>query len=125
MSAKYFYDTYALTEYANANKKYLKYFGENLGVTTRLNLMELYYAILRDNGKEKADIAYDSLLPITIEPNDQTLKKAMALRLMLKQEKKNVSYVDAIGYQLSLALKVKFLTGDEEFKGAENVEFVK
>ncbi|MFA4907278.1 MAG: PIN domain-containing protein [archaeon] len=125
MSAKYFYDTYALTEYAGANKNYAKYFGENTGVTTRLNLMELYYAILRDNGKEKADLAYDSFFPITIEPNDGIIKKAMALRLRLKQEKKNVSYVDAIGYQLSIVLKMKFLTGDAQFRGAENVEFVK
>lgn len=122
---KYFYDTYALIEYINENRKYKRFFAESMGITTKMNLMELYYALLKDVGKDKAEIAYDSLLSITTEVGDETIKKAMKLRLELKSQKKSVSYVDTIGYQISLELGIKFLTGDREFKNMKNVEFVK
>ncbi len=121
----YFYDTYALIEYIDENPKYRKFFQENKGITTRLNLMELYYAMLKDIGKEKAEIAFDSLSPIAVEIKDESIKEAMKLRLEFKNKKLNISYVDAIGYQLSLENNIKFLTGDKEFKKIKNVEFVK
>lgn len=125
MITEYFYDSYALIEYINANPSFKKYFQELGGITTKLNLMELYYAILKDVNKEKADCAFDSLLPLTVEISDETLKQAMSLRLKLKQQKVDASYVDAIGYQLSLEMGIKFLTGDKDFKGLKSVEFVK
>ena len=48
----------------------------------------------------------------------------MKLRLNLQNRGLNVSYADALGYHLSMKLKVKFLTGDLIFKGLENVEYV-
>ncbi|MFH1895765.1 MAG: PIN domain-containing protein [archaeon] len=121
----YFYDTYALIEYINENPKYKEYFQENKGVTTKLNLMELYYAMLKDINKEKAEIAFDSLLSMVTEIKDESIKEAMKLRLDFKNKKLNISYVDAIGYQTSLENGIKFLTGDREFKGMKNVQFVK
>jgi len=121
--AEYFYDTYALIEYVNANKKFKKYFQEHMGITSKLNLMELYYAMLKDISKEKAETTYDSFLPITEDIEDETIKKAMQLRL--KEKAKKISYVDAIGYQIALEKNLKFLTGDKQFKEMKNVEFVK
>lgn len=121
--AEYFYDTYALIEYINANKRFKKYFQESPGITTRLNLMELYYAMLKDISKEKAEMAYDSFLPLTAEVEDETIKKAMKLRL--KEKAKKISYVDAIGYQIALEKNIKFLTGDKQFREMKNVQFVK
>jgi len=43
----------------------------------------------------------------------------------MKSNKSNLSYVDCIGYILAKELKVGFLTGDREFEGMDNVEFVK
>ena len=123
--AKYFYDTYALTEYTSGNKKYKKYFQEHKGITTKLNLMELYYAFLKYTDKEKAGLIYNSFLPLTVEVEDNIIKNAMQLRLKLKQQKRNISYVDAIGYQIAKEQGIKFLTGDKEFKDLKNVEFVK
>jgi predicted nucleic acid-binding protein len=47
------------------------------------------------------------------------------MKFRLKEKAKRLSYVDAIGYQLALEKNAKFLTGDKEFKGMKNVEFVK
>lgn len=123
LNAEFFYDTYALAEYVGANPAFKKYFKDHEGVTTRLNLMELHYGLLRDSGEEKANLVYDSLLPLTIEFGDETIKKATKFKLERKSS--NISYVDALGYQLALERKIKFLTGDKEFKGMPNVEFVK
>ena len=121
--AEYFYDTYALIEYVNANKNFKKYFQEHIGVTNKLNLMELYYAMLKDISKEKAETAYESFLPITAEIEDRTIKNAMCFRL--KEKARKLSYVDVAGYQIALEKGIKFLTGDKQFKEMKNVEFVK
>ena len=119
----FFADTYAIIDYFKGNNKYRKYFEENEIKTTRLNLMETYYSALLDSTEENAESYYDAFLPKCVEIGDETIKKAMKFRL--KKRKKNISYVDAIGYQISLELGIKFLTGDKEFKGMKNVEFVR
>jgi len=40
-------------------------------------------------------------------------------------KKRNLSYVDCIGYIIAKQRNIKFLTGDKEFEYMENVEFVK
>ena len=88
--------------------------------------MELYYASLRDSNEETAERDYETFVPAEVEIPEKTLKNAMKKRLEFQQKKKmNISYVDAIGYQYALENNLKFLTGDREFKGVENVEFVK
>ncbi len=120
---EYFYDTYAIFEYLKGNKKYQKYFKEPLGITTKLNLMELYYGLLDD--EDYADEIYSSFLSIVIDLSDVEIKKGMKMRKELKEKGLNVSYVDALGYFISKERKIKFLTGDKEFKDLQNVEFVK
>jgi len=120
---KYFYDTYAIIEYLKGNTKYQKYFTEPLGVTTKLNLMELYYGLLDDI--DYADDVYDTFSSVVIDISDEQMKNAMKVRKELKQERLNISYVDAIGYSVSIEMGIKFLTGDREFKNLPSVEFVK
>ena len=120
---EYFYDTYAIFEYLKGNKKYQKYFKEPLGITTKLNLMELYYGLLND--EEYADEIYASFLSIVIDLSDAQIKKGLKMRKELKDKRLNISYVDAIGYSISKERKIKFLTGDKEFKNLPNVEYVK
>ena len=43
----------------------------------------------------------------------------------MKFNRMYLSYVDCIGYMISRQLGIKFLTGDEQFKDFEGVEFVK
>jgi predicted nucleic acid-binding protein len=119
---KYLADTYALIEFLRGNEKYRGYLKEGRFAVTKLNLMELYYFALREESQEKADAYYDAFLNFAVEPPDESIKKAMKLKLEMKERK--LSYADAVGYQTARDLGMKFLTGDKEFEALEGVEFV-
>jgi len=121
----YIYDTYAVLEYISGNRKYARYFEEDYGFLTVLNLMEIYYAVLSQFGEEAAEKAYSATASFLREFDEEDVKESMKLRLKLRRQGLNVSYADALGYHLSLRLKIKFLTGDIVFKGLENIEFVR
>lgn len=118
---RYFYDTYALVEVFKGNPNYAGFVIEKDGATSRFNLMELYRFLLRTSGKKKANEHYDALLPFAVEFDDEDIKGAV----LLKEKNKDLSYIDCLGYSLSLRLDLKFLTGDREFSGLKSVEFVK
>ena len=119
----YFYDTYALFEIIKGNPNYLRY-SKNIGVvTTRLNLMELYYRLLVTFGVDIAELSYNKYKEFSAEIGDEIIKKAMQFRAINKS--KDLSYVDCIGYIFANEKKIKFLTGDIQFKNLPNVEFVK
>jgi len=120
--ATYFADTCALIAYLKGDRAYAGYFEGNEIVTTKLNLMELYYISLAESNEEMAGIYYNTFLAKCVEIGDETIKKAMKFRY---QQKKNFSYVDAIGYRLSLDIGIRFLTVDRQFKGLKNAEFAK
>ncbi len=118
----YFLDSYALHELFAGNEGYSKFQNNSALITTRLNLMEFYYALLRLNS-ENAEQYYDRMLKFTVEISDDTIKKAMRFRL--RNKTKDLSYVDAIGYISALEKGAVFVTGDQQFKDMENVEFIK
>jgi len=116
---RYFFDTYALIEITKKNPNFAVYFNEDI-TTSGYNLIELYYSILRDLGEQEAKSAYYTFKNSAIEIFDEVIFEAMKLKL----KNKNLSYVDCIGYSLALKNNLKFLTGDKEFKGMDDVEFV-
>ncbi len=119
----YFFDSYAFFEIIEGNENYHP-FSKNVGIiTTKLNLLELHYGLLKICGKEIADRYYDQYVSFAIDIDDDIFKKASSLKAILR--KKKLSYIDCIGYIAALSRGVKFLTGDKEFKDLENVEFVK
>ena len=120
---KYFYDTYAIIEYIKGNPAFKKYFKEPIGITTKLNLIELYYILIDD--QELANDVFDSFSTVSVDIDENQIKNAMKLRKKLKMKGLNISYADAVGYSLALEMGVKFLTGDREFKKLGNVEYVK
>jgi len=120
----YFFDTYALFEIFFGNESYLKYLDSEV-VTTRLNLMEIYYHLLRDYGEQVAEKYYDETIGYSIEFTDKDIKDAMKFRLKMKKKKKALSYVDALGYTIATRMKIRFLTGDNAFEKVPNVEYVK
>ncbi len=88
--------------------------------------MEIYYAILRDQGESDAKKAYSAASVYKIDFDDTDVHSAMKKRLELRRARKaKLSYADALGYYLSLKSRIKFLTGDQEFEKLENVEYVK
>lgn len=117
-----FFDTYAFFEIFRDNPTYRRFWGTLSVVTTRLNLMELYYGLLKHYDTKTADFVYNYLLRAVVETDDATIKEAMQFRL--QNRKKKLSYVDCIGYIVALRHSIKFLTGDRQFKGLPNVEFV-
>ena len=119
---KFFFDTYAFIEILKQNKNYLPYKNCKI-LTTKLNLMELHYSILKNVGKEQADKIYEQLLKFAIEIPDEIIKKANQFKYLHKKQK--LSYIDSIGYVLAKVKNIKFLTGDKEFQNFPNVEFVK
>ena len=123
MEVTYFFDTYALFEIFHENKNYLPYAKNISLITTKLNLMELHYSILRLYGKEKAEKAFNFFNEFCLEIEDEIIKNANEFRL--KNYRRDLSYIDCIGYILAKKFNAKFLTGDIQFKDFENVEFVK
>ena len=119
---KYFFDTYALIELVKNSSSYVKILDEVV-VTTKFNLVELYFLVLEDFGEEKAKQIYNKFKDCVVDVPDDALFRAMAFRL--KNKKKNLSYVDCIGYAFSLMNDLKFLTGDEAFRDLPGVEFIK
>ena len=119
----FYFDTYALYEIIVGNPAYRRYTSGVAVVTTKLNLMELYYGLLLSYGKQAANRHYDIFGEYIVELDDDTIKKAMEFKLANKH--KNLSYVDCVGYTIARKRNIKFLTGDKEFKGLPSVEYVK
>lgn len=119
----FFYDSYAIIEYLKNNPRFVPYFEEHTGILTIFNLVEVYYSVLAEEGKEKAEEVYNRLSPLLAEPTKEIVFKAMEYRLLHK--KKKLSYADCMGYASAEIYNVLFLTGDKQFEGMEKVEFVK
>ena len=119
----FFFDTYALYEIIHENQNYLAYTTGIAIITTRLNLMDLHYILLRTYGLEYADKAFDYFKKFCIEISDEAVKEANYFKY--KNKKRNLSYVYCIRFILAKKRNVKFLTGDKEFADLANVEYVK
>ena len=117
-----FFDSFAIIEIIKGNEKYKPYLNKT-PIITKFNLMEVYYYLLREVNEDKAEFYYSFYLPSCISIPDDIIKEAMKFKLKFKN--KNLSYIDCIGYALSLKLGIKFLTGDIEFKDLRNVEYIK
>ena len=120
---QFFFDTYALYAIFHETESYLPYIKNISIVTSILNLMELHYLLLRLYNKDKADLAFGYFKKFSVDFDDEIIKEANEFRL--KHYRRDLSYVDCIGYILAKKLNALFLTGDEQFKDFDNVEFVK
>lgn len=119
---KYFWDTYAVIELINGNLNYAKYAQEEV-ILTIFNLAEVYWVCLNEYSEDIANELYEKYSRTIVQISDEVLKEAIKFRKQNK--KKDLSYTDCIGYIYSLRNNLKFLTGDKEFQGLKNVEFVK
>lgn len=126
MTDRYLFDTYALVSLIQDRQSY-RHFADSIILTTHYNLIELYYAVLRDYDEKTAKAVYRQFQNCVISVSDEIIFKAMAFRFKMKrsQPKCNLSYVDCIGYECARTHKIPFVTGDKEFQGFDGVEFVK
>jgi len=85
---------------------------------TSVNFGEVYYIVLRECGKEKAEAIekITQTLPIEIVDVDVQLAKEAA---KLKAAKK-ISYADCFAAALAKLHKGEVVTGDKEFKALED-----
>jgi uncharacterized protein len=118
---RFFLDTYALIEILHGNPKYLKYTKKEL-FTTKLNLYELYYNLLKDFSEDKSRALFFQFTDFVIDVKDEHIFSAAHFKR--EHRKKGISYCDTLGYAIAEIEGMRFLTGDKEFKNVENVEFV-
>jgi predicted nucleic acid-binding protein len=123
MEVTYFLDTYAIHEMIAGNQRYKKYVYNISLATTQLNLMELYYHLLSRYGLQKAEEQFNNFRGYCVSVDDETIKDAMMFKLSNKR--KDLSYVDCVGYTLAVRNRMTFLTGDIQFENMPCVEYVK
>jgi len=119
----FFFDTYAFYEIIKGNENYKPYVKGIAIITTKLNLMELYYGLLLDHGIATAEKYFLKFSKFCIDISDENIRKAMHFKA--KNKEKNLSYIDCIGYIISQQRNIPFLTGDKSFESLPDVEFVK
>ncbi len=118
----YFFDSYALIEIVRGNPTYREYEHASC-LTTKMNLLEVVYAFLREGKIEAASTIVREFQNKVIEPDALTIIEIAAWKL--QEKPKTFSFVDCLGYVLAKKMGIPFLTGDEEFEGKENVVFVR
>ncbi|MGI0079525.1 MAG: hypothetical protein ACRECH_07865 [Nitrososphaerales archaeon] len=122
----FFYDSYAVLAYIDGHPRYGRYFEENDGILTKLNLMEIYYRMIEVHGPRAASEVISTFSKYQRDFGINDIKSAMRLRLRLKKKGSlNISYVDALGYSIALRSKIRFLTGDPAFANLKGIEFVR
>ena len=117
----YFLDTYAMMEIVKGNHQYQRYLSERLA-TSLMNLYELYYLILKSHDEKTAKEVFSRFQDTAVEVRHEHI--FLAAQFRLDHQKLGFSYVDALGYAISLANGMRFLTGDRAFREMEHVEFV-
>jgi len=122
---RFFLDTYAMWEYLAGNRRYLKIISSAELVTSLLNLIELYYVVLREHGEGPADGAYAAFRHYQVDSTEDDAKEGMKLKLRMRSKGLSFSYADAFGYAIAGRLGARYLTGDEVFKNLSNVDFLK
>jgi predicted nucleic acid-binding protein len=120
---RFFYDSYSVLAYLSDRPGYASYFEKNTGVLTRLNLMEVHYAILRAHGARAAHEVLEAYSACEIDFSLVDIEASMKLRYELR--KLELSYADALGYHIAKKEGLKLLTGDKVFEGLPGVEFVR
>lgn len=122
MSNTYFFDSYAIMEISKGNENYKDYVNSDI-IITKLNLFEIFFSTLWQTGEKEAEEIFEDYKKFIIDFSLKEVKEAAKLKF--NHRKRKLSMVDCIGYVLAKALGIRFLTGDKEFEGFNNIEFVK
>ncbi len=119
---EFLFDTYALLEIIRGNPRYQPYL-DSAPMINSFILAELSYNLLKEHGPGTAFSYVDKYAPFSAPIDSGLIKEASLFRFQNK--KKNFSFTDCAGYCQAKNLGIRFLTGDKEFQGLPNVEFVK
>ena len=117
----FLFDTYAIIEIIKGNFNYEPYIDKKI-IINNFIFAELCYNLIKGN-YPNADYFIDKHVRYIVSVKSSIIKEAMKFRY--KNKKKKLSMTDCISYFMAQDLGIKFLTGDKEFEGLDNVEFVK
>ena len=118
-------DSYAFLALIEGNDRYKAIFERRNFVTTAMNVVEVYSALLRRMEPAAARELARTMLSSVVEVPPETALAAAEFRRRMRESGMECSHIDAWGWAAAKALGRKFLTGDPAFKGVENVEFVR
>jgi len=123
--SSYFADSYALIEMIKGNENYRPFQSERL-VTTEFNICEVGFAVCRDYPANAPGVLETLRKMVILQATrDDDYCSGAARRKQASMEGKKLSTIDCVGYSVANRLDIPFLTGDREFAGMENVEFVR
>ena|SRR3989338_5603559 len=114
-------DTYILCEISKANVTFIKYLNEHC-LINELTLTEFYSVVLREYNEQTAEYwlakltQYAKPVPLSI--------LIKAIKFKKENNKRNLSFFDAVGYIFAKEQGYLFVTGDKEFEDFQGVEFV-
>jgi hypothetical protein len=115
-------DSYALVEIHEENKNYEFVLNQEF-VIPDSTLAEFYQTLYRKLGKQTADYWLSKLSSYSVTVALDIWIKSIVYRHEHKAE--NLSMFDCIGYVFAQENKLKFVTGDKQFKNKKGVLFVK
>ena len=115
-------DTYALVEMAKGNPKFTRFNKETFAIADVI-LAEFYGVLLREYDEQTAEYWFRKMSPYARQVPKELLKEAVKFKF--ENTSQNFSFFNAVGYIYSLRNGHNFLTGDTEFEGMPNVEFVR
>jgi len=116
-----FFDSYAILEIMRGNTSY-KQFGDQTFVTNTLNLAEVLYSLLKESGEKKARKIIKTFNFEFMEIPEVIAIESAVFRY---KNKARLSYADCIGYITAQKHRLRFLTGDKQFKGMKYAVYVK
>ena len=119
-----FFDTYALIEFLGGRQEFRRHAAQGI-VTTRWNLAELLVVDLRDRGEDAARNDFRRFLGACADVKDEDLWDAARFRHEKRRRGRRFSFPDALGYTVARRLGLRFVTGDDPFRGLPGVLFQK
>ena len=115
-------DSYALVEIREGNKKFEHLLSGDFQIVD-LTISEFYGLLYLRNGKETANKWIIKLRQMCVSASLETLIKAREFKI--QNPKKDLSFIDCVGYIYAKDKGYVFVTGDKEFQNLPNVEYIK
>ncbi len=121
----FFLDSYAIIEMAKGNPNY-RPFRDEASITSRSNLLEVYYILTQLDEEPLAKACLATLGPSAVDLQLELIPTIARLRLRQRGATgRRFSYSDASGYVYARENGYSFLTGAHEFEGLPDVTFVR
>lgn len=93
-------------------------------VTSHAHLLEVSFILRQRQSLSDPETVLQRLIPLSIPIPDNAIQPAADIRLALRSQKKDCSYIDALGYGIARAHEMPLLIADDSFKGIPGVHHI-